>query len=185
MAFIPGRQWGFVMMGNTSRTSNYVQIIAYFHLLDELLNTLETEKVDWNLRLQKVASERRREYLRAKSTLYQSIPQPVLPPSLPLETYAGSYYHPTYRMMSFVVAGTTLLADRSKQEISMNIRMEHVSGGFWLATLAVLNRDERDNEVVQAEFQVSADGESRTFGIELEPMMNGGKIWFTKIPATH
>jgi hypothetical protein len=57
-------------------------------------------------------------------------------------------------MMSFVVAGTTLLADRSKQEISMNIRMEHVSGEFWLATLAVLNRDERDNEVVRAEFQV-------------------------------
>jgi hypothetical protein len=58
------------MMGNTSRTSNYVQIIGYFHLLDELLNTLETERVDWNLRLQKMGSERRRKYSRAKSTLY-------------------------------------------------------------------------------------------------------------------
>jgi len=88
-------------------------------------------------------------------------------------------------MISFVVVGTSLFADRSKQEISMSIRMEHVSGGFWLAILAALNRDERDNEVVRAEFQVSADGESPTFGIELEPMMNGEKIWFTKIPATH
>jgi hypothetical protein len=78
-------------------------------------------------------------------------------------------------MISFVVVGTSLFADRSKQEISMSIRMEHVSGGFWLAILAALNRDERDNEVVRAEFQVSADGESPTFGIELEPMMNGEK----------
>jgi hypothetical protein len=132
-----------------------------------------------------MVSERRRKYSHAKSILYQSIPQPVLSPSLPLEKYAGSYYHPTYCMMSFVVIGTSLFADRSKQEISMNIRIEHVSGEFWLATLAVVNRDERDNEAMRAEFQVSADGESRTFGIELEPMMNGEKIWFTKIPATH
>jgi hypothetical protein len=83
-------------------------------------------------------------------------------------------------MMSLVVVGTKLFAYRSKQEISMSIRMEHVSGKFWLAILAVLNRDERDKEVVRAEFQVSADGESRTFGIELEPMMNGEKIWFTR-----
>lgn len=185
MAFVPERQYGFVMMGNTSKTSNYVQIIAYFHLLDELLDTPQPERVDWNLRLQEMVSERRRKYSHAKSTLYQSIPRPIIPPSLPLEKYAGSYWHPTYRMMNFAVIGTGLFAGRSKQEISMSIRMEHVSGEFWLATLAVLNRDERDNEVVRAEFRVSADGESRTFGIELEPMMNGEKIWFTKIPAIH
>jgi hypothetical protein len=57
MTFIPGRQWGFVMIGNTSRTSSYVQIITYLHLLNELLNTPEAERVDWNLRLQEVVSE--------------------------------------------------------------------------------------------------------------------------------
>jgi hypothetical protein len=51
MVFIPGRQRGFFMMGNTLRTSNYVQIIAYFHLLDELLSIPQSERVDWNVRL--------------------------------------------------------------------------------------------------------------------------------------
>ncbi|OQD86245.1 hypothetical protein PENANT_c008G02923 [Penicillium antarcticum] len=39
MMYLPDLQWGLVMMGNTTGTSNYVQTALYMHLLDELLET--------------------------------------------------------------------------------------------------------------------------------------------------
>ena len=180
MAFLPSRQWGFAMMGNTARTSNYVQVIAYFHLLDDLLGTPERERIDWGARWRSKLEERRAELANARERLYPTVPGHILPTSLKIEKYAGRYVHAAYGVMEFVVVGNSLVADRLKQEIAMEIRLEHVSGEFWLATLAVVNRDKQDMEVVRAEFRVDADGECRRFGIEFEPRMKGEKIWFTR-----
>ena len=180
MAFLPSRQWGFAMMGNTARTSNYVQVIAYFHLLDDLLGTPERERIDWDARWRSKLEERRAELANARERLYPTVPGHILPTSLKIEKYAGRYVHAAYGVMEFVVVGNSLVADRLKHEIAMEIRLEHVSGEFWLATLAVVNRDKQDMEVVRAEFRVDADGECRRFGIEFEPRMKGEKIWFTR-----
>lgn len=180
MAFLPSRQWGFAMMGNTVRTSNYVQVIAYFHLLDDLLGTPERERIDWGARWRSKLEERRAELANARERLYPTVPGHILPTSLKIEKYAGRYVHAAYGVMEFVVVGNSLVADRLKHEIAMEIRLEHVSGEFWLATLAVVNRDKQDMEVVRAEFRVDADGECRRFGIEFEPRMKGEKIWFTR-----
>ncbi|KFY12650.1 hypothetical protein V492_03758 [Pseudogymnoascus sp. VKM F-4246] len=180
MAYLPDRQWSFVMMGNTSKTSNYVMMMLYFRLLDQLLGTPEDEWVDWDARWKKVVGDRRDAVVRAKERLYPSVPQKPIPPSLPLDKYAGSYWHPGYGVMNFVVDGTNLLADRTEHEIGMEVKLEHVSGEFWLASLHVSHRDDRDVEVVRAEFYVSADGNVAKFGAELEPRMGTDKIWFIR-----
>ncbi|KFY84254.1 hypothetical protein V500_09468 [Pseudogymnoascus sp. VKM F-4518 (FW-2643)] len=181
MAFLPDRQWSFVMMGNTSRTSNYVQMMLYFRLLDRLLETPLDEQVDWNARWKKVVGERRGAFARARERLYPFVPIKPTPPSLPLDKYAGSYSHPGYGAMNFVVDGVGLTADRTEQEVAMEVKLEHVSGEFWLAFLHVKNRDDRDVEAVRAEFYISADGKAGKFGIELEPRMGSNKIWFIRL----
>lgn len=183
MAFLPDRQWSFVMMGNTSRTSNYVQIVLFFRLLDQLLKTPLEEQVDWNARLKGVVGERREAAAQARDRLYPSVPAKPTPPSLSLDQYAGSYTHLGYGVMDFVIdeAGSGLTADRSKQEIAMEVKLEHISGEFWLAFLRVKHRDDRDVEVVRAEFYISADGKAGKFGMELEPRMGTDKIWFIRI----
>lgn len=180
MAFLPDRQWGFAMMGNTSKTSNYVQMALYFRLLDQLLGTPEVERVDWDARWKDVVSARRGDIAQAREQLYPFVPVKPAPPSLPLGKYAGSYSHPGYGVMDFVVDGAGLIADRTKQEVGMKVKLEHVSGEFWLAHLHVSNGDERDVKVVRAEFYISVDGKAVKFGAELEPRMGSNKIWFVR-----
>ncbi|KFZ01906.1 hypothetical protein V501_09731 [Pseudogymnoascus sp. VKM F-4519 (FW-2642)] len=181
MAFLPERQWGFAMMGNTSRTSNYVQMVLYFRLLDQLLGTPLDERVDWNARWKKVVAERREAFAQARERLYPYVPVKPTPPSLPLNKYAGSYSHPGYGVMNFVADGERLIADRTDQEIAMEVKLKHVSGEFWMAYSHVKHRDDRDVQVVRAEFYVSVDGTAGKFGIELEPRMESNKIWFIRI----
>lgn len=180
MAFLPDRQWGFAMMGNTSKTSNYVQMALYFRLLDQLLGTPEVERVDWDARWKDVVSERRGDIAQAREQLYPFVPVKPAPPSLLLGKYAGSYSHPGYGVMDFVVDGAGLIADRTEQEVGMKVKLEHVSGEFWLAHLHVSNGDERDVKVVRAEFYISVDGKAVKFGAELEPRMGSNKIWFVR-----
>jgi CubicO group peptidase (beta-lactamase class C family) len=180
MAFLPDRQWSFVMMGNTAKTSNYVQTILNFKLLDKLLGTPREEQVDWNARLKEMVHKRRAASAEARERLYPSAPSKPIPMSLPLDKYAGFYSHPGYGAMNVVVDGAALVADRSELEISINVKLEHVSGEFWLAFLYVKHRDSRDVEVVRAEFYITAEGKAGKFGVELEPAMGGNKIWFIR-----
>jgi CubicO group peptidase (beta-lactamase class C family) len=180
MAFLPDRQWGFAMMGNTSRTSNYVQVILYFKLLDQLLDTPLEKQVDWSARMKGVVEQRREAAKQSRERLYPSLPANPMPLSLPLKAYVGSYRHPGYGVMILSAQGKGLEADRLKLEIAMTVKLEHISGNFWLAYLYVKNRDPRDVEVVRAEFYLSANGTVEKLGIEFEPKMGGEKIWFVR-----
>lgn len=181
MAFLPEKQWGFVMLGNTAYSSNYAQIPLYFHLLDEFLDTPLQERGDWAATAKGIFDARRQGFANPLQRLYPSCPANPLPPSLPLDHYAGSYSHPGYGEMNLVVDGADLVADRMKQEIAMKIRFQHVSGEFWLAALQIRLRDPRDVETVRAQFDVSVDGKARRLGVEFEPRMKGEKIWFERV----
>ena len=180
MAFLPDRQWSFVMMGNTSQTSNYVQMMLYFRLLDQLLETPSREQIDWNARWKGVVDGRRDAFVRARERLYPFLHVKPNPLSLPLEKYAGSYSHLGYGVMKFVVEGAGLITDRTEQEIAMEVKLEHVYGEFWLAFLHVKNKDDRDSEVLRAEFYISVDGKASKCAAELEPKTESNKIWFMR-----
>ena len=180
MAFLPERQWGFTMMGNTTGTSNLVQVALYSRLLDDLLEVPPQERIDWSSRLLALRRQRREEHASSLERLYPHLPDPLHPMTLPLEQYAGKYSHPSYDDLVLKVRGRSLVADRQQQEIAMNIIFRHVSGEYWLATLHVRNQDIRDCNVIRAEFKISVDGKAARVGLELEPEMNGEKIWFER-----
>jgi CubicO group peptidase (beta-lactamase class C family) len=180
MAFLPERRWGFTMMGNTTATSNGVQIALYSRLLDDLLEVPQHERIDWGSRLLALREQKRRDYANSLEQLYPRLPDQLKPTSLPLEKYTGKYSHPSYDDLVLKVHGKSLLADRQQQEIAMDIIFHHVSGEYWLATLHVRNQDIRDCKVVRAEFRISVDGKAKRVGLELEPLMNGEKIWFER-----
>jgi len=45
--FLPGMEWGVVAMANTQDTSNWVENVLVYYLLDELFGVPETERFDW------------------------------------------------------------------------------------------------------------------------------------------
>ncbi|KAE8407917.1 beta-lactamase/transpeptidase-like protein [Aspergillus pseudonomiae] len=183
MMFLPGRDWGLVVMGNSTVTSNQMQQVLYMYLLDGLLGTPVGERVDWGVVIrEKMERRRRRELASARERIYPVLPCPVLRPALEVWEYTGGYWHPGYGAMDLVldVGGKALVADRRSQEFSMMVAMEHVSGEFWLARLQERYKDPRDYEVVRAEFRLGPEG-VREVGVDLEPTMDGELIWFRRV----
>lgn len=181
MMYLPSIQWGFVMMGNTTGTSNCVQIILYMHLLDELLGTPPSDRVDWDLRLRERISLKRHDNQVARERLYPGLPNPGCPPSASLEIHAGRYRHQAYGDMNVELQDNSLIAVRLLQEIPMIIRMIHVYGDQWMARLEIQNQDPRDHEVAKAIFQIAEAGIPERLGLDLEPALNGKLIWFDRV----
>jgi CubicO group peptidase (beta-lactamase class C family) len=179
MMYLPGLQWGLVMMGNTTGTSNCVQIALVMHLLDELLNTPPDERLDWSLELRQRIEARRRDNFHAKERLYPSLLFQPSPPSICVADHAGRYSHPAYGDMNLEVQDDCIVADRLLREIPMIIRISHVSGESWLAKLEILNQDPRDYESVKAAFETTDEAVVK-LGLDLEPALGGTMIWFDK-----
>ncbi|KAB8067234.1 beta-lactamase/transpeptidase-like protein [Aspergillus leporis] len=183
MMYLPARQWGLVMAGNTTLTSNIVQVVLYMHLLDEILRVPPSERVDWSRLIRERRILRREQQNNARQRLYPQLPVVQLPPTLAVKEYAGLYVHPGYGKLELRVdaEGSGLAADRTACEVPMVVSLEHVSGEFWLANLQERNQDPRDHERVRAEFRIGVDGRVREVGVDLEPEMDGKKIWFLRV----
>ncbi|UKZ74833.1 hypothetical protein TrVFT333_002503 [Trichoderma virens FT-333] len=182
--YLPGKQWGLVMMGNTTGTSNCVQIALFMGMLDDLLETPVDERIDWNLKLQERLSQRRSDIARSAELLYPSLSYPPSPPLLPYQAYAGNYTHAAYGNLDLECRGNTLFASRLTQEIPMVIQIRHLGGEHWLATLMTLNENPRDHQVVRASFKLGTDNKAAQAGLDLEPALNGNMIWFTSQTST-
>ncbi|KAE8140448.1 beta-lactamase/transpeptidase-like protein [Aspergillus pseudotamarii] len=182
MMYLPRRQWGLVMAGNTTLTSNIVQVVLYMHLLDEVLGTPSHDRVDWQRQISERIASWREKQAHAKDLLYPGLPAVPIPPTLGVRDYAGLYEHPGYGKLELNVdvCGFGLIADRLTCEVPIVIVMEHISGEFWLAMLRERNQDPRDHERVRAEFRIGVDSMVSEVGIDLEPEMNGEKIWFQR-----
>ncbi|OGM42975.1 putative penicillin-binding protein [Aspergillus bombycis] len=182
MMYLPRRQWGLVMAGNTTLTSNIVQVVLYMHLLDEVLGIPSQDRVDWQRQISARIVIWREKQAHAKDLLYSELPAVLIPPALGIREYAGLYEHPGYGRLelSVDIGGLGLVADRLTCEVPMVIAMEHVSGEFWLATLGERSQDPRDHERVRAEFRIGIDGVVSEVGIDFEAEMNGEKIWFQR-----
>ncbi|KAF7590720.1 hypothetical protein BBP40_002511 [Aspergillus hancockii] len=187
MMYLPRRQWGVVMAGNTTLTSNIVQVVLYMHLLDEVLGTPLNERVDWRRQISAGIATGREKQAHARDFLYPQLPTVPLPPALGVQEYTGVYEHPGYGKLELNVdaEGLGLVADRLTCEVPMVIAMEHVSGEFWLATLRERYQDPRDHERVRAEFRIHVDGQVSEVGIDFEAEMHGEKIWFQKSRIGH
>jgi CubicO group peptidase (beta-lactamase class C family) len=183
MMYLPDLQWGLVMMGNTTLTSNFVQTALFMRLLDELLGTPVLERIDWSVKFMQLREQKREDVRNALVRLYPDLPCPIDPPLFPLGAYAGQYRHAGYGDMMFELCGDALVASRLLHEISMVIRMTHATGEFWMARLEIVNQDPRDHEIVRAEFQRTEDGIARRIGLDLEPALRGQMIWFDSITS--
>ena len=127
----------------------------------------------------------------AKSKFYPSIPDPILPLSLPLSSYTGTYFHPAYHNMTIALPPTTtssssssssLQIRRADTTLKITMDLEHVSGEYFLGQLDLMNAPNlMFRTAFPAEFRLGKDGTVREFGALLEPAMGEEKIWFARI----
>ena len=209
MGYLPRKQWGVAMMGNTGVTSNFVQQILVSRLMDDLLATPEGERYNWTTTFDKAVEQQEYRLRHAEERLYPDAPkgEKSIPLSLPLKSYTGLYSHPGYRNVTLTLINKNAtfspfnlptspsdkilhadLLDRTWPQI---INLHHISGEYFLGHArfaALANTSEEPSDytlgaanMLPAEFRIGADGMVKEMGVGMEQMMGEEKIWFRKI----
>lgn len=130
----------------------------------------------------------------AVDELYPQRPDPLLPRSLPLERYTGTFYHAGYGSVTLQLAPstiyrsanmTTLVADLPDLSWKLTMNFEHVSGEYWVVYLnSSTVRNGLMDEAMPAQFRIGSDGNVKSLVVEMQYMaenMLQGLIEFEKL----
>lgn len=130
--------------------------------------------------------------------MYPERADPPLPRALPLEEYAGVYFHPAYQNITLklvdegestgdnwvkgTVKGGKLKAIRDDMVWEMVYELQHVSGEFWVAVIDMYYAPNLINaQLARAEFVVGVRGEVDKLKMEFLEDGNEGIIVFDKV----
>ncbi|KAI9151671.1 D-aminopeptidase [Paramyrothecium foliicola] len=142
--WVPDIKFGVVAFSNTSGTSNVIQDVAVWRLIQDKLGEPAEGRFD--------AGERWRERLKFFTSkahggldqLYPDRTTPPIPSALDTSKLAGSYYHPAYGTMVFREAPhpdkpdeKILITDREDMTWRYRLSLHHVSGDHWISYKSV------------------------------------------------
>lgn len=91
MAYLPRKQWGFTMMANNVLGGTAAEQILVFELLDNLLETPESERLSWSAVIERELEQAKGVLNHAAKHLFPDAPlgDKAIPLSLPLSHYSG------------------------------------------------------------------------------------------------
>ncbi|KAJ5522573.1 hypothetical protein N7527_006688 [Penicillium freii] len=170
VGFLPSKGFGFAMMGNTTNFRN-AQVEIYMHLLDRIFGGSGTPCSGGQ------ATEAENRKIGAKSgcmeeaikRLYPSLPDPVISHSLPLDQYAGKYENPAYGSITLSLRNNgCLVADLLDRAVPSLITLNHPKKIGSLSDYSA------------TEFIVGSNGIATAMGMDVEPALNGEKMWFDR-----
>lgn len=186
VAFLPALGWGVVMMGNIGEVSNWAEYTLVHWLVDELLGTPAKERFDFDAYFQNKIDTGRKEVENSRERLFPHAPEPDqrLPHGLPLDAYAGSYYHPGYRDLTFDVVDGKLHTEANRTW-AFALDLEHVSGEFFVAFVhgvaGSLTESITNMMGLKTEFRLGVSKTVEAVGFGMEPTMEDELIWFSKV----
>ena len=170
--FLPSLKFGGVLLGNSTSASDIIETIIH-ELIDEAIQTPESQKPDWNA-IQKAANKRSDEE-EEESRKDPSTRQPL---EKPLSTYLGRYSNAGYHELTVEDRNGQLFADAKDRSFAFYLTFEHFSDGrIFEATL--VDPYEWEEEKLDAEF-VFEDEKVVRMGIKFEEDLDE-MIWFDKI----
>ncbi|KAJ5780575.1 Peptidase S12 Pab87-related C-terminal [Penicillium paradoxum] len=184
VGFVPEKQFGFVVMGN-SFSARYAAFRLVTYLLDRRLGLasdpkyeeqiaacIASQEEEWNGRLHNEDSN------DSKQRLFSRLPDPPIPHALPLSEYTGTYRHATGLAITLGIKPDGLIADLRDQPIVSKLSLAHASGEFFVGRI----HDKGVNllPAFPVEFYIDAEGVVARVGLLLEPDMKGEKLWFSR-----
>ncbi|RHZ52915.1 uncharacterized protein CDV56_105763 [Aspergillus thermomutatus] len=184
VGFIPGKEFGFIMMGN-AMDARFAAASLYMYLLDMMLGIPPDQAGEYSRQIEQLVRERRKRSIKtmkeAKRRLYPSLPSQPLPPSLSLELYAGVYAHPGYGSFELLLdEDRKLYADLPDRAIVTRLELEHASGDFFVGKLYSPGGGGDGVTFFQVEFSIDSRAQVERVGLDLEPELRGDKIWFDR-----
>ncbi|OOF96712.1 hypothetical protein ASPCADRAFT_514954 [Aspergillus carbonarius ITEM 5010] len=179
LILFPALRFAVVALANTAGTSNYAEKALAFHLVDERLGVSVEKRFDWNAKnMGHIETEKKRVF-----DAINPVPsEPVVPASLPVEKYAGTYVHPGYQTVKiyFDPSEGVLRADRDRMTWAEFLKFKHVNGEhFLIVAKHIGDLGALFPEVYAAEFRIGEKGMPTALGVAWEETMKE-KIWFTR-----
>ncbi|OCL11461.1 beta-lactamase family protein, partial [Glonium stellatum] len=175
MRYIPEKEWGIVIFGNSNGANNAEEMICW-HLIDALLGTPSQEKFDYNTFLRNQEKEQREE---EEKDPYPERPASALAPSAPISSYAGRYRNAGYHDLLVEIVDGKLQADAKDRTFGFTLTFEHVSGEFFEVVMLDILDDTRRR--LRAEFKLNSSGVVHDLGINLAGDMQDPLIWFIRV----
>ncbi|KAH8173799.1 beta-lactamase domain-containing protein [Sarocladium implicatum] len=125
------------------------------------------------------------------NVLFPSRPKTPLPPTLSLQEHAGTYEDVGYGQFTFTVGThpaspdkTTLVAERMDRAWNETVRMEHVSGDYWIWHTYIAGGPTEAVAAFKTEFKIGTDGTVsglEVVNLELEEGVDEGAISYKKL----
>lgn len=190
--FLPGHDFGAVILGNSDGAEQITWILAR-ELIDEALGIPEAERPDWAaLQAEKLVKDdddpgNEVEELREKLSIDQG--KEMSAPSL--DTLVGDYVHPGYGLFKVEIKDGSLFIDANDRGFPCTFSFEHVR--TWQSAAeedSLLRSDMIANlvptrgspeEYLASQFIIDADGKAKSMGILLDDSLPDDKmIWFEK-----
>lgn len=204
VGYLPRRNYGLVMMGNTDGTSAIVANMLFYHLLDDYLDIPEKERGDVASVFERLILEPKRKELEDPvKALYPDAPTGpnAIPLSLPLDEYTGIYFNLGYRNVTITLVSSDSSAGihihpshHSLQSIidrtwAYRFSFQHISGEYFIVKGCFPDMPDEEIDMMdplhvlllKAEFRLGEDGEVKELGLGFEQEMGEEKIWFRKI----
>lgn len=134
---------------------------------------------------------------KAIDKYYPDRPRHSIPPALPLEAYAGTYFHPGYLNFTLEPVGSGQKTNRAKASLTAERpdatwpsynEFEHVSGEYWMIFMYMLSQPTGViGEYAPAQFRIGTDGRADALGVTFISMDFSGNdnieglVWFERI----
>ncbi|RAL12497.1 beta-lactamase/transpeptidase-like protein [Aspergillus homomorphus CBS 101889] len=183
VGFVPSRQFGFAMMGNTQK-ARYAELELYLYLLDRLLGKSDEGRETYIAKIEAFVRERQKTQLQSleevKQRLFPSFTD-RFPLPLSLDDYTGTYSHPGHGPITLFIKDERLHADLMDRVAKAWMRLEHVSGLFFVVKFYKPGAEGVDPEYTSAQFYVGVTGVVERLGLDLEPALKGQMIWFERV----
>lgn len=176
MRYLPGKDWGVVIFGN-SNNAFYVLQILFHTLMDEVIQTPQKERTDWPAYWRRYQVDGEKEEEKDKTEfVFPNLPEPL---PVQLETLTGEYANIGYRTLALTYNQGRLEADCSDRCMPFKLVFTHSSGSEFLVKYEDLIN--RSTWTMKAEFDIDEDGLAKGLGIPLCENMENDPIWFQKL----
>lgn len=173
VGFLPSIKFGFTIMANT-QPMRYTQMVLCAFLLDRRLGVADPA----DSMIRSVEHAMREAGLAAPN--HWARVQRRLPPSLPLDNYAGTYQHPGFGKITLAAQNGILHSDLTDRICQSLIRLNHLSGEYFIAKQVMLSGLWASFDSPLVEFEVGLEGIAERMAIHA-PTFPGKKVWFARV----
>ncbi|KAJ4315084.1 hypothetical protein N0V94_006138 [Neodidymelliopsis sp. IMI 364377] len=174
MRYLPGKDWGAVMFGN-SDGAYYVLQILFHQLVDELLDVSREGRTDWPAYWRNYQADDDEDEEDTELALSVS-PEPL---SVALSELAGAYTNPGYRTLVVTCEGGRLEANCSDRCVPFGLAFEHLSGNSFVVRYE--NLLDKLVHKMKAEFDIGQDGVVEGVMIPFCEEMTDDPVRFEKV----